>query len=255
MTEGIFLYYIPGKKYEDVTASDLAANPILAGPFFDLIHSPRLFKSHRVGCTVDNRGPDNGSGCIVGIQPQVDRNMNMPHYNEATQTWRQYKGQFIGWQTDMMPGPESLRRPTQISGYEVELGDGRIWNAPTIRPFHEDVKNWGCSLPSLIGIDENGEHTGRVIERYRSIWETSRKIADVLFNGTPANPFGKFDDAVACLSLNYKIGAAEATILELFTTETINAVTGAAVDNPMVEHFLSAQVSENPTTRPGSAST
>lgn len=254
MPEGVFLYYIPGKKYDDVQPSDLAANPVLAGPFFDLIHSPKMFKANRVGVTVENRGPDNGAGCIVSVQPQVDRNLNTPHYNANTQTWRKFGEQWIGWQEDMKPGPESLRRPKQIDGYEVELGDGKIWIAPTVRPFHETQATLGCSLPMMLGIDESREHTARVVERFRDIWETTVRIADIFYNGEQYAQFAFFDDAVKCLALNYRIGNAEATILELLNTELVETVCGASVDGPLVEKFLEARRSENPTEAPAPAS-
>lgn len=253
MPEGVFLYYLPGKSKDSLTADDLARNPILSGPFFEHIHSPRLLKTRIMGCNVHG-GPDNGDGCVIAPEPQVPIDM-LPGYFKDRQTWKKFGDQWIGWQTDRRPGPESLRRANQIDGYEVELGDGLIWQAPIVRPFHEASKNWGCNLPMVIGLDESNEPTARVIERFRWAWDITGRVADILFNGVPANLFAMFDDAASCLSINYRIGRHEASILELFNSQTISDVLKSAVDDPMVDAVLKAEQQKNPTSRPDSANT
>jgi len=246
MTEGHFLYYLPGKAKGSVTRADLAANPILSAPLFEFIHSPRLFNTKLHQNEIMNRGPDNGSGCLLHAQPQVECGQ-IPGYYPDRQKWQKFGDVWIGWEPGMLPGPESLRRATQITGYEVELGDGRIWNAPVVKPFHEAERTLGCNLPMIIGVDETMSHTAAIVNRFRWAWDLSGKIADRVFNGATDTRFGSFDDAVAMLSLNYRVGTAEATILELFDDDTVSEVLLSAVDNRTVQEFLErGQQNQNP---------
>lgn len=247
MTEGIFLYYLAGKKREELKPADFADNPILAGPFFDLIHSPRLFRDKLIGVNVVNAGPDNGSGCVVSVQPECERNQNLPHYNAATQTWRKFGDQWIGWQTDMLPGPESLRRPSQLQGYEVELGDGRVWIAPVVKQFREDQRDWVSQLPMVWGIDENMSATATPVEKFRSIWDVSAQIWAATYGGSNARMSDCFGWAAQCLGMNYRIGAVEASLLKLFPDDAIREVLHAAVDDPVVRVIMEKQEApENP---------
>lgn len=248
MPEGVFLYFINGKNYEDIKPADLAANPILAGPFFDLIHSPRMFKDHRIGCTV-TRGPEGMAGCVVSIQPQCAINLNMPHYNPATQTWRKFGEQWIGWQTDMLPGPESLRRPTQLQGYEVELGDGKVWIAPVIRAFQESSGLWQSRIAMTWGVNEDMSPKMEPLERYREIWEVSGKVFAAVCAGASPPTFAEcYEWATRCLGMNYRIGAVEASLLGIFTDDTIRLVMESAVDIPLVEAAeKKAGETQNPT--------
>lgn len=251
MTQGMFLYFLDGKRHEEVTREVLAANPFTAGPFFELIHSPKVFRERLLGGNVS--GLEGKNGCIVAIKPQVEVDQ-IPGYFPDRQTWQKFGDQHIGYQTDMKPGPESLRRGSLISGYEVELGDGKVWLAPIIRPFHENVRDWGCSLPMSISLDAAAQRTSRVVERYRSAWDLSARVADILINGKSGNLLEMYGDAVSALALNYRIGEAEAGMLELFDTRSIEETLRSTVDGPLVDQFLEQETNKNPPIRPESAS-
>lgn len=246
MTQGVFLYYLPGKSKESLTAAELAANPILAGPFFELIHSPRLLKTRLMGCNVHG-GPDNGDGCVIAPEPQVPVNQ-LPGYFRETQTWRKFGDQWIGWQTDMPPGPESLRRGNQIDGYEVELGDGLIWLAPVIRAFRESSANWESRIPTVWGVDENLQPVAEPLDKFREIWNVSGKVWASVCGGVPAKMIECFEWATQCLGMNYRIGVVEASILRIFNDDTMRQVLHSALDIPVVEAAeKKIEESENPT--------
>jgi hypothetical protein len=61
----------------------------------------------------------------------------------------------------------------------------------------------------------------------------------------------RFSDAVECLSVNYRVGQPEATILKLFNTQAIREVLRTAVDADLVDLFETkaeaTALAENPT--------
>lgn len=254
MTQGSFLYFLPGKSTPDLNRELLAANPILAGPFFDLIHSPRLYATKMMGPN-ECKGPEGHNGIIIAPAPQVDVGQ-VPGYFPDRQEWRQFGGVWIGWEPGMKPGPESLRRGNQLPGYEVELGDGQIWHAPTIRAFVESPMQFQSKLPGVWGVDDKMQPTREPLEQYLDAWETSGKIWASVFGGAKPLMIDCYEWAVHCLKLNYRIGAAETALLKLFTDDTIREVLQAAVDLPLVEEAdRKAGEPENPTQPPGSTST
>lgn len=251
MTEGVFLYYLPGRKFTAVTPTDLAENPLLSRPFFELVHSPKLFKTKLIGTDVLNRGPDNGDGCVIGVQAQVATDQ-IPHYNRDAQTWRKFTDtaggvHWIGYQTDMKPGPESLRRASQFTGYETELGDGKVWIAPTIRAYQAAESVWQSRLPMAWGIGDDMQPTAEPLERFKAAWEMSASIWAAVFGGAGAKFTDCFAWAVDSLSLNYRVGPAEASILGLMTDDTMLSVLHAAVDEPLVTEVMKGPEQGNPT--------
>jgi hypothetical protein len=248
MTQGSFLYFIPGVQKEQLTRSFVASRPE-AVPLFDLVHSPRLFSLHLQVMPVEGRGPDGSSGCIIAGQPVVDTPEQQYGYFPDVQKWQKIGERWIGYQTDMLPGPESLRRKTQISGQEVELNDGLIWLSPVIRPWNNT--DWGCGLPLTIGLDEQGECTAQIDEKYSAIWRLSGKLVAVVMADFPETMKQRFSDAVECLSVNYRVGQPEATILKLFNTQAIREVLRTAVDADLVDLFETkaeaTALAENPT--------
>lgn len=234
MTEGSFLYYLPHKKFEGVTAELLQSNPVLAGPFFEHIHSPRMLKNNLIGGNVLNNGPDGGSGCVIAPQPQGNVDQD-PRYDAETQTWQKFGEHWIGWKTDMLPGPESLRRATMLDGYEVELGDGRVWQAPVIRAFQEKDITWIPRIPMVWGIGRDMTPIAEPLNKYRAAWEMSAKVFASVCGGVPATMLDVFGWAVECLQLNYRIGSIEASVLQVFNDDTMREVLQASVDVPLLE--------------------
>jgi len=228
MTEGVFLYFIPDKKFENVTREDLASNPILVKPFFDLIHSPKTMREKLCKANV-YRGPENKSGCVISVQPQVATNQFLG-YNPEIQTWQKFGEQWVGYQADMRPGPESLRRPKLYSGEEVELADDRIWVAPTLMSFDEKQEKWVSLLPATFGVDAELKHTCKTDPKHEDDFAAVQRIRNAVFGGESLSRIDAFELAVTVLSLNYRLGAVEASILELFHDTLTVAVLHAAVD-------------------------
>jgi hypothetical protein len=236
MPEGVFLYFVPDKSRSQLTQDDLAGNPFLEKPFFELIHSKKLFSERLIGPETVHRGPEGKTGCVIAIQPAVDIGQ-IPSYSLEKQTWQKIGNQWIGYQTDLKPGPESLRRTNKFQGYEVELGDNRIWCAPVLRAFDQSAGGWSARIPLSWGLGANGELEAKPVEKYRELWEASLKIVATVGGGGDATFLDCFEWAVNCVSVNYRVGAAESSILGLFDDDTIRDVLHSAVDIPMVEMY------------------
>lgn len=251
MTPGSFLYYIPGVQKEQITREFVASRPE-AVPLFDLVHSPRLFSLHVQVAPIVNRGPDGGAGCIIAGQPVVDVNQKIGYY-PAIQTWQKFgDDQWVGYQTDMMPGPASLKRTAMVSGYEVELGDLQVWTAPTIRRADEgDLSNlFGkFALPVKFALNSQMEWSAQPQEQSRELWDISAKILNFLFGGGKPSDQEFIEWFIKCLQVNYRIDAAETSILGLLTTTCMAAVVDAAIDGPLINSLLEAKelAPQNPT--------
>lgn len=247
MTQGFFLYYLPGVKKEQITLDFISKRPE-AVPFFDLVHSPRLFSMHMQTFYVENRGPDGGSGAIVAAQPVVDVPTQKTGYYPEVQEWRKVGDRYIGYQKDMVPGPESLRRHNLIEGYDVELSDKHIWHVPLIRPYDTTIKDFACGLPVVFGVDENGDRQIEVVKKYESVWRTTAAMLGYYYNKDESSLNSRFDAAVEILAVNYRIGMVEAGILQLFDTQTIEETVKASLDWEFCKQYVEGEKSGNPTT-------
>ena len=225
-----FLYYIPGIDKAD---HDVLYKHGLAYAFSELKGNPTV--NRVIG------GPDDGDGVVIpGIGCTDHR------YKKDAQTWRKYKGIYVGYWNEQKPGPSDLQRADALNGHKVTLGDGNQWIVPVARQIN-DVDGRitaSCALPSRIGWDEDGAWVmGDVVQKYFELWNTAQAFWDQLTEQTPGDLnqdkaiitfdfAGGNDAAVMVLQCNYHISPREIDLLELFDIDSAGNVLRALVDWP-----------------------
>jgi len=133
-----------------------------------------------------------------------------------------------------MPGPGDLARGRQVDGHWVELGDGHKWLVPCARRFPS-----GTMLPQSL-IMERGVRVGGVVREYVEFSKRAEGLFERLYLGKGSDredaggvSFGEaFAICVEALGVNYRVGAAEVSRLELLRTDRLRSVLGAIVDEP-----------------------
>lgn len=136
---------------------------------------------------------------------------------------------WAGYDSQHLPTPEDLMRHKVFDGPFVRLMDERKWIVPVAR-----------QLPRKIRFSPEGGITESPTEKYRDmfslcdkIWHMFRTDQKILDDGE--EPYRMDDEesaraALKILQLNYRIGPAEANILEIFDSESVLAVLMAFVD-------------------------
>jgi len=157
------------------------------------------------------------------------------------QTWAPIPGRdgvYVGTtDAEPAPGPGDLERAEMIDGPAVRLADGADWIVPVGRCFPG-----GTRLPSSMAIGPDGALVTEILPRFAAAGRMADRIWDAIATqaGRPADPEAPtviddmeiFEMAVGILSLNYRIGAAEASALRILTTTNILGVLEAFVDWP-----------------------
>ena len=234
---GLFLYFLAGWEQGSATREKLLTTP-LAAVAFDAMRNDRTFKDMIVTHNV-SIGPSGSSGVlIVAKHPAWPDSHRIGFYPEE-QTWRDCGDYWLGYVTDCKPGPDSLQREALVSGYDYELGDELIWDAPMIR-----YPAGSANLPQTMGVDASGKYVESVVPSMTWAWELSCKIWDDYFLGSGINRAEVFDYAVKCLSVNYRVGPHEATALGLLNTDTAALVLKAAIAEPLIREFMAEDESK-----------
>jgi hypothetical protein len=163
------------------------------------------------------------------------------------------KWPWVGMYTADGPRPEELQRRQLLDGHWVRLGDNRKWLIPVARGCSENAEgNLVChnNLPTALDLDDAGKWVrGTVVKAYEALWQVGerwfttrqRAWAGTLAEGDAAEEettelLIDFPDvtvaAVVALSANYRLGPAEAVLLELFTEQNVVEIMQAVVDWP-----------------------
>lgn len=235
--QGLFFYFLPGQSAASINRATLAKCPF-ASSLGEALRTDRLFDAMVVANDV-SVGPNGSSGALVVVHhPDWPDSHRLGYYPDE-QTWRDCGGFWLGYVTNMPPGPDSLQRDPLVSGYDYELGDERIWHAPLIRH-----PGGAANLPKTMGVNASGAYIESVVPSLEWAWELSRKIWDEYFLGEGISRAEVFGLAVKCLGLNYRIGPHEATALRLFDSENAALVLKAAIAEPLIREFMAAEESK-----------
>lgn len=210
------LVYIPGQPA--VSLADLEG--------LDVVHST-AFEFVPVGA-----GPDGQSGVVCTFKPECQDGVRpRTAYKPQEQAWKKCaKGSFwLGYEKANPPTPQDLERRNIIKGYEATM--------PSLFGTHE----WMCPtakvLPSYLGLDDEGEYEWIIFPEYLDV----SKMADRVFREHEGEDDDleavvpeqeKFEIAMKCLSLNYRVGWWELTVLGLMTTENQARILFALMDGP-----------------------
>lgn len=229
---GVFFYYLPGQQVGQLTR-EAVIQAGLEMPLRDGLETQLAFQERLIQNQVLSRGPDGMSGVLLFAQPRDLLPVNQRvGYFPAEQEWRDYGGHWLGWDKRHLPSPEYLARPTGVKGYEHVLGDERAWECPTIRRLGRYA-----NLPRTMGWGAAGEFEMRILPAYDWAWELAGEIVDRVFGPQRYLFTDVFRLAVAALSINYRIGPREASVLGLITTENFERIFEAAIDWPLLQEF------------------
>src|SRR5579872_1050971 len=229
----MFLYFIPDLVYSQLSPQTIRAAG-LDEIFADLIASPALCQSSLQFRQVhSDRGPGGKSGVLLAPAPRADDESAIGFFPDR-QAWIPNGKHWLGYATDAeLPGPETLRRRDATPGYDTELGDGRIWDLPVIRRLGRFP-----ALPQSMALDQFGEFAMCVLPEYDPFWAASETMFQFLFKAMTLPWKEAFELAVKSVSLNYRVGLAEASVLRLITTQNYQSIYAAACDWTKVEALL-----------------
>lgn len=237
---GVFLYYLPGTQKGSLDR-DTVRRFGLGDVLRDCLETQLAFQERLVVNQVHANGPGSvRSGVILYAQPPDG--LDVPHrvdYCPDEQEWTDCGTYWMGWNRANPPRPEFLARTPLIAGYDVVLGDDRVWQCPTIRKSGR-----APNLPMTMGVDASGEFLMRVMPAFDWAWELSGEIFNRVFGPQSMTWEDAFRISVQALGLNYRVGPREASQLGLITTENFQRISEAAIDWKIVEEMLAQPADE-----------
>lgn len=252
---GGFLYFIPGGS-RSIGLEELAGLGL--GYAFEM--QPDV-----IGV---QHGPENLSGVIVG----EGRRFQKFGFYQNEQTWRRIPRPestgnpcWCGFFNDARPGPADLARARQLHGADLMLGDGQSWRCPIVAVWLDQGESAGhaVALPHSRSIDESGRWApGAVLAKYAPLLAAAQKFWDAYRGAetvetTSGQVLRRFDDqdlyssAALMLSANYRIGPAEASMLELLNDLSAAEIMQTAIDFSTYLDWLKKKAAELNHVQPG----
>lgn len=232
-----FLYYVPGEQSrpdQGKLSHAFEGKPIARG------------------C---QKGPDGGRG-FVYIDQHADA--GKVGYYDDRQEWIEvpYLGCWIGRYKDDPPKESDLRRGKMLQGKPLSWR-GEHWQVPVARSFQEQdgqvVPTWHLSVHFKINYETGEWDVGQVQEEYRPLWDAALKYWDFWFhvNVDTEEEEGSFnlatgevaDLASLALGVNYRVGKAELSMLELLSVETCSQIMGIVIDLESMDAILKKNLS------------
>lgn len=211
-----FLYYVPS----GVTTNELA---------------------HTGGDSMLSReagGPDGGRGMVHSSCSPADVG-----YYPDRQTWQPVPNSriWIGYINDQMPTPDSLAKPMQVKGREVNG-----WLVPVAFNFAE-IQETIVPLPSLdryLRYTGEGWEYGQVLEEFQPLWgyawewwEQWCKIRGIIPGESQISISRAADIATRCLGFNYYVSAIELSIMKAMNESFLWRVLDTVIDLPGMEEL------------------
>lgn len=234
-----YRYYLPRTKPADVTDDTLAA----LGLSDRLRDCTLKHRGNRVEVVpINDKGPDGGSGALIVPQPADRKGARTYHADEFDWHKSLHGDYWIVWDRLNPPTPEGLQRWETVSGVWCELGDGRVWQCPTVRT---------CVVYPAVPKSYqrlNGQMLQTVLPQYQRVWERSAAWSLRLLEEYRDTPLvgllgleAAFEAAVECVGVNYRVSDEEASLLQLFNDVTIDSVIDAAVDRAWFDDITESQ--------------
>lgn len=193
---------------------------------------------------VQNGPAGNTPGVVIGRSP------DKVGYYPDQQSWRAIPKTeaMLGWQTNALPTPEELARPTLLIGQDIKLGDGRHWRAPIVfeAPQIGENDKFRLMLPRRLDLNADGEYvrTGVAAGREAAYAAAEWWLNDVMLRERAAGELPLFDvgEALAAaetlLATNYRIGRVEIVTLGLLDEEYMQRVLEVAIDSAAFWTYL-----------------
>lgn len=184
--------------------------------------------------TVSRREVAEGPGGLRGmLLVGTSGESVVPRYEAGEREWVEIpSGYWLGWDPKALPGPEKLARKRVLAGHEVVLGDGKPWLVPTLRKATRMP-----GVPMVLGMTPGGELIGAVAPGYDEIYARGLRVVEIftrLGQGEKVELLlsEQFQMAVEFLSINYRVGIAEASALGVITTANMEEIFQAVIDWP-----------------------
>jgi hypothetical protein len=217
-----FLYYVVGRKTMTLKALDAQGLGYIAaeaGPEW----------------AATAQGPDGAAGVIFSLPGRMGAALSPSAVGECR--WEKYPGRedvWLGWNPKAPPAPIDLVRSTVVPGHPVKLSDGNEWLVPVARRLAGRTE-----LPCSVAWDGKTWKQGQVLERYRELWEEACRLWDEITGAKAATIRleTSLDFAARALAVNYRLGPAEISALQLFDTESEGRMVLAVVDWPAFEEL------------------
>jgi len=215
----------------------------------------RLGLAHLIGEPLAWRGCAAGPAGLAGTVLAAGAEAQAIGYYPDEQEWREITPAlgrdeqagrcWVGRRRGEAPGPEDLARRVRRAGYEVRLGDGRVWTIPPVR-----------FLPSKYGLSETGEFLADPLPEYAPLTRQAEALrAEVLETvhaalERRAEPPTRliqgrqvYELCAAFLAINYRVGIVEVSALGLLNDQTLPALMAAILDLPILDE-LRAELAE-----------
>jgi len=241
------LYYLPKATTAELHRGDLVSlPPALAGALADLVRTP----DHVLLCAV-TAGPDGGPGVIVQPQPADPSRTEdrPPGYHADRQTWVCLDGRHLGYWTEAPPEPADLERRELIPGYTIQDAYDRPWSIPVARS-PANVRGhlpWGVRF-------RNGRPVVEVAGKHSRFWTDSARVWDLVARSiemtsglatigagyTAEEDAFLIDQALAALSINYRVGPEELELLDTIRPGWLTGTTLSAIVNAIVDFHARA---------------
>ena len=229
---GVFRYFIPGVEPLALTPQEITARG-LQDRLGDLITGQASDQIDGAQVSLVRAGPDGTQGTLIVPLPPCGSVVERADFSTDGQRWvKADRGEYwIGMDNEHPPTPTGMQRPRLVRGVAEKLGDGQVWECPTVRSEILQPR-----VPCSYGM--SGERViGRVLPQYTEVWHRSNtwcvrllkeyqemQIVDLL------GVREAFEASVLCLSLNYRMGVKEATLLQLLDDDALEKIIDAAID-------------------------
>lgn len=179
-------------------------------------------------------------------------------YSPEHQRWRSIPGSeaMVGLDDRFEVLPELLKRENVLEGALVQLADDHAWEIPIARKrFVEDGKLvYVHNLPRSIGVDDEGEWVvGEPLLKYRYLWNVAEDYCVSCYGGEPregARDMNIWKEllnaAVEVLNTNYRLAAAEVSLLGLFSKQHAVKVLDVLIDAATLDSWLKKKAEGQP---------
>ena len=183
-------------------------------------------------------GPNDQNGFLVTVGAKRPQ----PKYDPDTQVWADsFLGFWIGYDKENKPTPETLQKPDMIEGWPVKLADENEYIIPVARSWNDPDKT---TLPKSFVMGPDNTVLMKRSSDYEDFCQDAERLSELYLDiwfGELTSDIIPAADAfrMSCnaLSINYELGDAEISCLELLDEKTRKKVFEASIDFTAIEKF------------------
>ena len=171
---------------------------------------------------------DGHNGLLIGnVSGVIAPTVTTRWYCRADYTGRECDRQvFVGIDEAARPTPEDLQRKKLRPGYDIKLGDGRMYHVPRALAFQKKGAPI-CAFPAKLEWREGVAYRVCSDAKYQRLLGEAMDLVGQMLAGEVVYDSER---ALEVLALNYRVGAPEASILGLFDDDAVLEVLQAFCD-------------------------